>query len=598
MLGASRPPHDAWLLPVLGYLLDPASLNGLQRHATTSLWTCVVEEGLVDDRTLLEEAARHLRLPVADLSAVSPHALELVEERWARRHIVLPLSASPRELYVATANPFDVDAERALAFAAARRIRFALTSPVGLAERIERAYHRAPLLADVAPLATDVPDVEHLTLETEPSADDAASVTRLLDRLLAEGIAAGASDIHVEPEESGIAVRHRIDGMLRLVHTIPRGVASALVSRVKIVSGLDIADRLRPQDGRARVAVAGRAVDLRVSTLPAALGEKVVVRILDDRGSVHALDDMGLSRDERARLQRLLEMREGLILVTGPTGSGKTTTLYAALREVLRRGVNIVTVEDPIEYRLPGVSQVQVRERSGLSFATALRSIMRQDPDVILVGEIRDRETAEIAIQASLTGHLVLSTLHTNDAASAVTRLLDMGVASHKLATALKGVVAQRLVRRRCGSCRSEPADPACGVCGGAGFRGRLAVMEILLADAEIERLIAAGSPAEPIAAAARRTGMHSLWESGLTHVHGGRTTIEELLRVVEPPWTAAASAQAVHHRRAAPPRQSSRATFMALRLRRTGGGASPGLGAGVEWPARSVADVTPDRPL
>lgn len=245
MIDSSLPPRDAWLLPVLGYLLDPESLLRLQRRGTQSLWTTAVEDGLIDDRTVLVQAARHLRLPVADLCAVSPHALELVQERWARRHLVLPLTATSRELHVATANPFDVDAERALGFAAARRVRFALTSPVGLAERIERAYQRAPLLADVAPLAADVPDVEHLTLETEtaptsvPSSDDADTVTRLLDRLLAEGIAAGASDIHVEPEEGGIAVRHRIDGVLRLVHTVPRGVASALVSRVKIVSGLD-----------------------------------------------------------------------------------------------------------------------------------------------------------------------------------------------------------------------------------------------------------------------------------------------------------------------------------------------------------------------
>lgn len=342
--------------------------------------------------------------------------------------------------------------------------------------------------------------------------------------------------------------------------------------------------------------MAGRAVDLRVSTLPAALGEKVVVRILDDRGGVSALAEMGLSRDEHARMQRLLAVREGLLLVTGPTGSGKTTTLYAALREVQRRGVNVVTVEDPIEYRLPGVSQVQVRERSGLSFATALRSIMRQDPDVILVGEIRDRETAEIAIQASLTGHLVLSTLHTNDAASAVTRLLDMGIASHKLATALKGVIAQRLVRRRCVTCHGD-AGVRCATCAGTGFRGRLAIMEILLADAEVERLIAAGSPADPIAVAARRTGMRSLWESGLAHVHVGITTLEELLRVVEPPWGAALSAP-VPRPRATPLRRSSRATFMALRLRRTVGGAPSGLGAGAKWPARAAADAAPERPL
>jgi Tfp pilus assembly pilus retraction ATPase PilT/8-oxo-dGTP pyrophosphatase MutT (NUDIX family) len=339
---------------------------------------------------------------------------------------------------------------------------------------------------------------------------------------------------------------------------MPRAIGAALVSRVKIVSGLDIADRMRPQDGRARVAVNGTPVDLRVSTLPASRGEKVVIRVLDARTTILALAAMGFSPAELSRIERMLEAREGLILVTGPTGSGKTTTLYAALREVQNRGVNVVTVEDPVEYRIPGIVQVQVRERAGLTFGSALRSIMRQDPDVILIGEIRDRETAEIAIQASLTGHLVLSTLHTNDAASAVTRLVDIGVAPQKIATAVKGVIAQRLVRRLCDACRelrsSVPTDrrygvPAgaavghargCPACGGTGYRGRLAIAEILVTTAEVERRIATGEPAERIADAARVAGMGSVWSSGLARVLQGETTLEELLRVAEVPATAA----------------------------------------------------------
>jgi type II secretory ATPase GspE/PulE/Tfp pilus assembly ATPase PilB-like protein/8-oxo-dGTP pyrophosphatase MutT (NUDIX family) len=509
------------------------------------------------DHDALVAAAAQLRLAVADLSNVSPRAVQLVPERWARRYGVLPLSATETWLEVATSDPYDLDCERALAFAAGRAVRFSIASAADIARRLDEVY-RADRSGERSDVAEPPVDIQHLGSDAEvgpaapPSDDDPEMVTRLVDQLLADGVRAGASDVHVEPEEQGIVVRHRIDGVLRDVRVLPRSLAAALVSRVKILSGLDIADRLRPQDGRARVAVNGTPVDLRVSTLPASRGEKVVIRILDARVTILSLDGMGFTAAVYARVERLLEAREGLILVTGPTGSGKTTTLYAALREVQNRGVNVVTVEDPVEYRIPGIVQVQVRERAGLTFGAALRSIMRQDPDVILVGEIRDRETAEIAIQASLTGHLVLTTLHTNDAASAVTRLVDMGVAPHKIATSVKGVIAQRLARRLCDACRElVPAGPeewrrgvpesatvgrarGCAVCGSTGYRGRLAIVEVLVSTPEVERRIAAGEPAERIADAARTSGMGSLWQCGLTHVLAGDTTVEELLRVAE----------------------------------------------------------------
>ncbi|HEX7937874.1 MAG TPA: ATPase, T2SS/T4P/T4SS family, partial [Gemmatimonadaceae bacterium] len=275
-------------------------------------------------------------------------------------------------------------------------------------------------------------------------------------------------------------------------------------------------------------------------------GEKIAIRVLDGRSAVLTLDGMGFLEDEQERIERLLDAREGLVLVTGPTGSGKTTTLYAALRRLQQQGVNIVTVEDPIEYRLPGIVQVQVNERAGLTFAAALRSIMRQDPDVLLIGEIRDRETAEIAIQASLTGHLVFSTLHTNDAASAVTRLADVGVAPYKIATAVKGVLAQRLLRRHC-ACRAkgggreqlmvaEPPPVRCPECGGEGFRGRLAIVEVLISSPEFERAVAAGEASDKLSELARQGGMRSLWESGMAHVERGHTSQAELLRVATPP--------------------------------------------------------------
>jgi type IV pilus assembly protein PilB len=337
---------------------------------------------------------------------------------------------------------------------------------------------------------------------------------------------------------------------------IPRSAGVPLVSRVKIMSGLDIADRLRPQDGRARVSVNGEPIDLRVSTLPASLGEKVVIRILNQKATNLALESLGLAEDEQQAIRKLLSYKEGIILVTGPTGSGKTTTLYSSLRVVQGEGVNIVTVEDPVEYRLgANIVQVQVNEKAGLTFSAALRSILRQDPDVVLVGEIRDKETAQIALQASLTGHLVLSTLHTNDAPNAVTRLVDIGMEAYKIAPALRGVVAQRLMRRLCKSCRVVSTEPVgerlarfvpqgvtlyqavgCNECSMTGYRGRFSIVEVLTMNAELERRIGEGATAEKIAEAARAAGMRSLWGSGLRHVLAGDSTFEELLRVTDAP--------------------------------------------------------------
>ncbi|MEO8562042.1 MAG: GspE/PulE family protein [bacterium] len=469
----------------------------------------------------------------ADFARIDPTAIALLAERWAKRYGVLPLYLDGRSLVVATSDPHDLDAERAVAFATGHRVRWVEAPASEIVQQIARWYPETHAKPELASLPVQV---QHIGFENAASSagpsDESASAIMLVDQLIAEGIQAGASDIHIEPEEQGIAVRHRVDGMLRHARLLSRTLAPSLVSRVKILSGLDIADRMRPQDGRARVALRGAVVDLRVSTLPASHGEKIVIRVLDGSAGLRTLDSIGFVDADLARIRSLLEQREGLVLVTGPTGSGKTTTLYAALREVQARGVNVVTVEDPIEYRLPGIVQVQVHERAGLTFGAALRSIMRQDPDVILVGEIRDRETAEIAIQASLTGHLVLSTLHTNDAASAVTRLIDIGAASYQIATAVKGVVAQRLVRRLCVACTGS----GCTECASTGYRGRRAVAEILIASPEFERRVAASAPPESIAEAARANGCTSLWESGLALVRRGETSMEELRRVAAEP--------------------------------------------------------------
>jgi type II secretory ATPase GspE/PulE/Tfp pilus assembly ATPase PilB-like protein/8-oxo-dGTP pyrophosphatase MutT (NUDIX family) len=539
--------RDRWLLPVLVSMLGADTAEALERQATGSLWETVIARGMLSEHALVAAAALHFHLPVADLSRVSAQALELIPERWARRFGVLPLTMHDDALVIATANPCDVECERALAFAAGRPVRFAMASASAIGVRIDVAYAGDDDSALDAPPARGDREVEVQLLAGEAESydqeavagDDAPSISRLVDDLLGAGISERASDIHIEPEEQGIVVRHRVDGVIRIARRLPRSLASALASRIKIISGLDIADRLRPQDGRARVAVNGVAVDLRVSSLPASHGEKIVIRVLDGRTAVRTLEAIGFASDELTRIERLLQMREGLLLVTGPTGSGKTTTLYAALRILKQRGVNIVTVEDPIEYRLPGIVQVQVHERAGLTFASALRSIMRQDPDVLLIGEIRDRETAEIAIQASLTGHLVLSTLHTNDAASAVTRLIDIGVAPYKIATAVKGILAQRLLRRVCAKCQAQRISSlpsvACKRCGGTGYHSRLAIVEVLIATAEFERRVAAGESADRIGDAARQDGMQSLWQSGMARVRAGDTTEAELLRVAAP---------------------------------------------------------------
>ena len=438
---------DEWLVHSLEELLTPERLAELRAKAepTSTLWEAMVKEKVATNDQILAALAARFRIKIANVSTIDPTVAQKVPEQLARRFRVLPLRITDSFLEVATANPFDLDAEKALAFATAREIRAQVLDPTRIAEKLDELYKPEKAVdhllehmgnsADVVQLADESP--EEITVSAEQASQ--RPVVRLVDLIVSEGILARASDIHIEPEEGGVAVRYRIDGVLRQVMKIPRAAGIPLISRIKIMSSLDIADRLRPQDGRARVAVNGQPIDLRVSTLPATLGEKVVIRILDSRATVRSLESLGLAADETAAITRLLQFREGIILVTGPTGSGKTTTLYSCINQIKSEGVNIVTVEDPVEYRMQGIVQVQVQEKAGLTFASALRSILRQDPNVVLIGEIRDRETAQIAIQASLTGHLVLSTLHTNDAANAVTRLVDIGVEAYKIAAALRG---------------------------------------------------------------------------------------------------------------------------------------------------------------
>jgi type II secretory ATPase GspE/PulE/Tfp pilus assembly ATPase PilB-like protein len=545
-------------------VLTPERLVELRAKALpqATLWETLVAQQVATDDQILSALSTRFRLKLADLDNIDPTAKEKVPEQVARRYRILPLQATDSYLEVATANPFDLDAEKALAFATAREIRMRLLAPSKIAEKLDELYRPEKavdkLLSGMESSAELVQLKEQLAPDEIAASEAEASqrpVVRLVDLIISEGILARSSDIHIEPEEGGVAVRYRIDGVLRQVMKIPRQAGLPLISRIKIMSSLDIADRLRPQDGRARVAVNGQPIDLRVSTLPASLGEKVVIRILDSRATVKSLDSLGLNPGETEAIKRLLENREGILLVTGPTGSGKTTTLYSCINQIKSEGVNIVTVEDPVEYRMQGIVQVQVQEKAGLTFASALRSILRQDPNVVLIGEIRDKETAQIAVQASLTGHLVLSTLHTNDAANAVTRLVDIGVEAYKIASALRGVVAQRLMRKLCPTCKEvwmeSPPDrirpwvpkgtplyraAGCPDCAMTGYRGRFSILEVLTVGPEVERRIATGQTAEDIATAARRSGMKSLWDSGLAHVVRGESTLDELTRVVEIP--------------------------------------------------------------
>ena len=556
---------DEWLVPTISAMITPEAVSALRSAAepTSTLWELTTAKGYATDDQILAAMSKRCRVPVAENPKSDPKVKEVIPEAVARRYHIVPLRATDSVLEVATANPFDMDAEKGLAFASGREVRMQLLSPGKIAALTDEIYRPENVIDKLLEGMEGTSEIEQLEQEAPPdefqvSAEEASQrpVVRLVDLILSEGILSRASDIHVEPEEGGFAVRYRIDGVLRQVMKIPRAAGFPLVSRIKIISSLDIADRLRPQDGRARVAVNGVPVDLRVSTLPASLGEKVVIRILDSRATVISLDALGLNPDELSAFRALLDHHEGIILVTGPTGSGKTTTLYSAIRSIQTGKTNIVTVEDPVEYRIQGIVQVQVHEKAGLTFASALRSILRQDPDVVLVGEIRDRDTAQIAVQASLTGHLVLSTLHTNDASNAVTRLVDIGIEPYKIAASLRGVVAQRLMRKLCPSCkevwvetvpeklekwvpRGTPLYRAvgCSDCAMTGYRGRFCIVEVLTVTPEVERLIGAGATADRLAEVAHAGGMGGLWESGLAHILRGESSLDELMRVVDVPF-------------------------------------------------------------
>jgi general secretion pathway protein E len=472
---------------------------------------------------------------------------------------VLPLARVGAGLAVALADPAALAPLDDLRLLYRAPLRPLVVPAPALRDAITRAYDAT---ARSAADTMDAIEGERLDLVAreldEPpdllEAGDDTPVIRLVNALLAQAVKDGASDIHIEPWERGLAVRFRTDGLLHDVLAPPARLAATIASRVKIMAGLDIAERRLPQDGRIRVRVAGRDIDVRVSIVPTAFGERVVLRLLDRASALLDLTDLGLAPATARTLERLLGQSHGIILVTGPTGSGKTTTLYAALRRIATGERNIMTIEDPIEYQLRGIGQIQSSSRIGLTFAAGLRAVLRQDPDVILVGEIRDRETAEIAMQAALTGHLVFSTLHTNDAPGAVTRLVDMGVEPFLISSSVLAVLAQRLLRRLCDGCAVEgrPADderralgdgapdvvrragPGCAACRGTGYRGRTAIHELLMVDDPVRALVMARADAAQVRRHATAAGMATLRDDGLEKARAGVTTVGEVLRVTQ----------------------------------------------------------------
>ena len=531
-------------------LLEEARLRealSLQSQSGQRLEECLLKIGAVDETTLTRGLAKVEGMPFVDLEKgrVADDVLARVPEEIAREQGIVPLKVSGDELIVAIDDPFKRIIADQLRFMLGLEVRCALATPSALRRAIERYYGAADEDRVASSMGAD-----------DAGDADEAPIVRLVTRMFQEALKSRASDIHIEPGHGRVRVRYRVDGMLRDIAAHPEHLAAPLLSRLKIMARMDIAEKRKPQDGRIELELEGRSIDVRASILPSNHGEAMVMRLLDRSRSLISLTDLGFDADNHKWFRRQIAKPHGICLVTGPTGSGKTTTLYAALSELNRPDVKIITAEDPVEYHIAGINQVQVQPRIGLTFGRILKAMLRAAPNVILVGEIRDLETAEIAIQAALTGHLVFSTLHTNDATSAITRLQDMGVKPFLVSAALQNVLAQRLVRRLCKECAEEytPSanelralglDPAlvdqprarrprgCRVCEGTGYRGRVGLFERLEMDLGLREMTVAGESVESMRAAALSRGvLRSLLTDGASKVLQGATSTTEVLRV------------------------------------------------------------------
>jgi len=532
---------------------------GAQQSSGERLGKVLVSLGLTTPDAIAKTIANQIGIEYVYLQGltVPENVLTLLPEALIRRYQVIPLREDGPALVLGMVDPLDV-----LALDDIRRIIEREIIPAAITlEGFQHAVNQYPamdhsldqVIQEIR--ATDFGD-EDPGLEKLRQITEEAPVVRLVNLMLVQAVRQGASDIHIEPQETNLRMRYRIDGTLYSVKTAPKHVQAATISRLKIMANMNIAERRAPQDGRIELRVDGREIDLRVSSVPTTFGEKVVMRILDKRSALVGIDKLGLLEWDRPRFEALVTKPYGIILITGPTGSGKTTSLYAILNRLNKPEVNIITVEDPVEYQLGGIAQVQINPKAGLTFATGLRSFLRQDPDIIMVGEIRDEETARIAINAALTGHLVLSTLHTNDAPGAVIRLVDMGIEPFLVSSSVIGVVAQRLVRVLCSRCREAYAPPpeivaryglaapdaapptiyrakGCEHCNNIGYKGRIGLFEIMIMDEEAKNLVSKQASSDVLKRAAMAAGMNTLPQDGVAKVLAGTTSLEELLRVV-----------------------------------------------------------------
>jgi general secretion pathway protein E len=545
--------------------VDTRTLERARRVASETggrLDRVLTQLGLISERGLAEALAQLVAAPIVRPADYPDTALfvDRLKPKFLRKVHALPIVESEGRAVLAMADPLDVFTRNAVASALGRPVAVAVAVPIELEAAFDRLYSEPDNVADGEGM------LDAVVADAEPAEEDAerlkdlaseAPVIRLVNQMIARAVETHASDIHLEPFPDRLRVRYRYDGVLHELEPPPARLQAAIVSRIKIMARLDIAERRLPQDGRIKLTVRGHEIDFRVSTVPSLHGEKVVLRVLDRTAVEFDYKKLGLPADIWQGIERALELPNGMVLVTGPTGSGKTTTLYTGLLKLNTVARNVVTVEDPIEYQLAGINQIQVKPQIGLNFASLLRSILRQDPDVIMIGEIRDLETVQIAVQAALTGHLVLSTVHTNSAAATITRLRDMGLEDYLMTATLKGVLAQRLVRRLCPVCKiGEPAPSAlierfglerlapskaitlyhskgCPECRGTGFRGRRAIAELLVPNRAIDRLIFEGADDTAIERAAVADGMRPIFDGGLMAVLEGDTTIEEVVRCI-----------------------------------------------------------------
>jgi len=539
-----------------GLITEEQLLEAIEQGSGRSLPGVLEDLGYVSGNQIAQVVAEQMGLAFVDVTSydVDPNAATLVPMELMRKHIVLPVKMENNELVVAMSDPANIFAIDDLRIVTRLDIRAVVATESDILASIERFTTSQANVDDMLGDLEGVTKVED-DAEGEEAGED-SSVAKLMNQIVTDAIRQGAGDIYIEPHEHEMHVRYRIDGVCKEILTAPKNIHRQLISRLKINSGMDIAERRVPLDGRFGVVLDGKSVDFRVATLPLVHGELAVMRLLRKDSIMMSLKDLGFLEENMEKFLGALALPYGAILVTGPTGSGKSTTLYAAINETNDPRTNLITVEDPVEYRLAGLSQVHVNEKAGLTFAAALRSILRQDPDKVMIGEIRDRETGTIAIEAALTGHLVLSTLHTNDAPSAITRLTEMGVEPFLTASAVTLVVAQRLARRLCGECKEsytpDPAaldrigfayDPArlpklyrargCKKCGGIGYKGRMGVHEVLTMSEELERLTVERVSSELLAKMSVAEGMLTLRDDGFAKVRLGQTSIEEILRVV-----------------------------------------------------------------